>query len=253
MHSAWIATVFGGEGAVGNPTGVVRLDGELEPARCQAIAARLGAPDTVFYWPAGEQRFHARFYSPSEAMSVCYQALIAAGRIVGAPVTTFACSDRELIVEHGGPLGWVRTPSALIERQGTVDVPGGLTGDVVSTGRRRAYAWVSAEGLERYALAASDALAWLQARALSGLCLVHEAGPGALSMRVFTTSLEGREDVATGGAAAGLPALLGREGSWTVHQGIGPAHRRGLLQLGADVQGTRVGGHCEIVLEGALV
>ena len=130
--------------------------------------------------------------------------------------------------------------------------PGGEDACVIDSGRRRAYLRVDRATFERFALTAPEASGWLRAHRLSGLCLVSERARNEVALRVFTTSLDGAEDVATGGAAACLPAFLGRDGDVTVHQGLGPARRRGVIRVRSDHEAVRVGGACRLLIAGAL-
>lgn len=241
LMDAFVASVFGGPGATGNPTGVVHASEPLSHERMQEIAAKLGFPDTAFVWKT-EAGFAARFYSPTEVLSVCYQALIAAAHAVGP--ASFELTDRALRVEVDGGLGWVHTPRDLIKRASNITTPSGLI-RVIDAGRKRAYVRVDGDTFERFQLSPEGALAWLQKHQLSGLCLLHDT-----RLRVFTTSLQGREDIATGGAVAGL-ALL-HEGRVSIEQGVGHANRRGVLELDGTDETIRVGGRCELLIRGQL-
>jgi predicted PhzF superfamily epimerase YddE/YHI9 len=75
-----------------------------------------------------------------------------------------------------------------------------------------------------------------------------------VAMRVFTTSLGGKEDVATGGAVAGLTAVLTAENPQlkltsrclSVEQGRGGPETRGRLLLEIK-DGVKVGGRVRLV------
>jgi predicted PhzF superfamily epimerase YddE/YHI9 len=164
-----------------------------------------------------------------------------------------ALRDRALAVEWEGDGGWVVTPARLVQVGAEVSLPGGEPARVIDTGRRRAYRRVEAATFGDFALAPEAALSWLQANELSGLCLVCERSAGEVALRVFTTSLDGREDVATGGAAAGLPAFLGEDRALIVRQGIGPARRRGVLRVRVEGGSVWLGGACAWLVEGRLV
>ncbi|HEY6881524.1 MAG TPA: PhzF family phenazine biosynthesis protein [Polyangiales bacterium] len=248
--NAYVATVFGAPAGIGSLTGVVRSDAEVEPQRAQQIAAKLGFPDTVFVWPTESGHWAARFYSPVEPLTVCYQALIAAACVLEKPLSAFALRDRTLSVEVTGEMGWVLTPATEVVRKGVCTGPQGLASEVIDTGRARAYARVPTDVFERFSLPAEDAQAWLASQRLSGFCLVCMDGP-QIRLRVFTSSLSGREDMATGGAAAALPAFLALPGPFVVQQGIGS--QRGELHVVADSRGVCVGGRCELVIAGRLL
>jgi predicted PhzF superfamily epimerase YddE/YHI9 len=248
MRSAHLLAVFCEADAAGNPTCVVQSAEALDPREAQAIAAKLGLPDTVFLSPQGACT-RARFHSPSEALTVCYQALLAAAHVLGAPHTRFSLVDRELSVELDGERAWVLSARDSILASGSVRTPWGDDAPVFDTGRKRAYARMSADQLDSLHMLPEVALAWLRAHALSGLCLLAR-GDGVLRMRVFTSSLDGHEDIATGGAVAALPMLLEHEGPLTVVQGVA---RRGVLHVKTRGDHVLVGGRVEPLLRGALV
>lgn len=241
MIDAHVLAVFCEGDAAGNPTAVIR--GAFEPREEQALATKLGVPDTAFLHDDA-----IRFYSPSEALTVCYQALLAAAHVLGRSAR-FRLIDRELDVELAGEQAWVVTPRSAIVDRGTVLTPWGDEARVLDTGRKRAYARVSAAQLDSLHLLPDVALNWLRGNALSGLCLLAR-GEGALRMRVFTTSLEGHEDVATGGAVAAIPALLDEEGPFTIVQGTA---RRGVLHVRTRGGDVLVGGRVEPLIVGRLV
>lgn len=226
-------SVFGGEGAAGSATGVVVLADQPDPSAAQAFATRLGVSDTVFLWPHG-RRWNARFFSTLEELAVCYQALLAAAAVVGAPRSEFICGhdgsarQRVLLVAREADHWWVRTPASAVARHGSVLTPFGL-GEVIDTGRARVYLRVESVGFETLQWSATEALEWLRAHSLSGLCLVDAATPTRPRLRVFTTSLGGAEDVATGGAVVALPDFLGVSTRLQVEQGLGAPSRRGRL------------------------
>lgn len=231
-----VFSVFGGEGAGGNATGVVVLARQPHPSAAQEFAARLGVSDTVFLWQNGP-RWNARFFSPFEELAVCYQALLAGAEAVGAPRSEFICghdaSPCALLVEREAGQWWVRTPATAVKRRGSLKTPFGL-GEVIDTGRTRVYLRVDSVGFETMQWSAADALAWLTAQSLSGLCLVDAATPTRPRLRVFTTSLRGAEDIATGGAVVALPEFLGVSMRLDVEQGQGaPSHRGRLVVQGS--------------------
>ncbi|MET0287804.1 MAG: PhzF family phenazine biosynthesis protein [Polyangiales bacterium] len=242
MSDAQLLAVFCEGDAAGSPTAVLR--GVFDDHQAQALATKLGLPATAFV--AGER---VRFYSPSESLTVCYQALLAAAHVLGAPRTRFALIDRELEVELDGERAWVISARDSVIDGGDVRTPWGDDARVFDTGRKRAYARMSLAQLDSLQLLPDVAFNWLRASGLSGLCLLARDGE-TLRMRVFTTSLEGHEDVATGGAAAALPALLEHDGPFTIVQGVA---RRGMLHVKTRGDDVLVGGRVEPLLRGSLL
>ncbi len=244
-----LISVFGSRAAAGNPTGVV-LGRPSSSEAAQAIAGRLGCPDTVFVWKEAE-RWHTRFFSPLEELSVCYQALLAAAYVVGDSPCSFVLGARTLAVERDEAGAWaVQTPRASLLERGTVETPFG-PGRIIDAGRVRAYVLLDLERFQEATWFASEARSWLDAQQLGGLCLVAPLDGGRARLRVFTTSLGGGEDVATGGAVAGLPLMLGN-GRLELDQGLGPFARRGALWVCSDDRLVRVGGATKWLIRGVL-
>ncbi len=79
---------------------------------------------------------------------------------------------------------------------------------------------------------------------------------------MFTTSLDGREDSATGGAVLGLLTLMLATGRarevpgdvWNIDQGHGPRHLRGtLLARCPGESAIAIGGSCLPIARGVLL
>ena len=128
-------------------------------------------------------------------------------------------------------------------------------------GRKRAYIELgSAQSLLDVRASPRAILSYCRSRGINGICPFHSPLPGRIHMRVFTTSLEGREDASTGGAVAALPLYFetverhAQIVTWKVEQGVGPASGRGCLYVkrrafGGDVS---VGGEVKLVSAGDL-
>src|SRR5262249_47879470 len=132
---------------------------------------------------------------------------------------------------------------------------------IMGFGRKRAYVELGRpQSLLDLVPSPGEILSYCRGRGINGLCPFHSPAPGRIHMRVFTTSLEGREDASTGGAVAALPLYfetVGRHAqivAWKVEQGIGPAAGRGCLYVrrrafGGDVS---IGGEVKLVSAGDL-
>ncbi len=283
-HELWQARAFVGAGALGSPTAIVLPQGRrpLTDADCQGLAARIGLADTAFLEPQPRPdpaRWRARFFSPREQLSVCFQALISSAAVLrrrdpelAGRELSFLCGGGALSVSTREELEWVRIgrdgvavpaldPSPVLDAHLPATATATATATaaapsrvVVVGGRARAYRLLADEGaLLALELAPAAALRLLTALEAAGLCLVAPAGSGRLRLRVFTRSLGGREDVSTGGAVAGLAAFLREAGvapasrRWLVEQGRGAAEQRGVLALDEDGAGILVGGRVEEV------
>ena len=268
--SLWALSVFVSKRAAGNPTGVILHDSADAEEVEQRIAQMLGYPDTVFVSPLREGgRYDARTYSPSEPIAFCVQSLLAAaatlqltGRIAGA--VTFRVRGKDVLVtsDEAG-MRWVR----MNENRRLADLAPDLVHDLVGSvprvqvvdgGRRRAF--VRFGGMEQLLgiePSAGHVMRFCREQNVNGLCAFVVTAIGEIALRVFTTSLDGREDASTGGAVAGLcacsPDLFADGRPWRVEQGAGPRHRRGTLYVRSAGDGVRIGGAVQPVVRGEIL
>ncbi|NUQ02095.1 MAG: PhzF family phenazine biosynthesis protein, partial [Armatimonadetes bacterium] len=92
-----LVDVFVGEGAAGNPAGVVpRADG-LSDAEMQRVATALGVSDTAFVFHEGGLRL--RWFTPGREIDLCCHSTLAAAQVLGITAeTTFAYGGGTLAV-----------------------------------------------------------------------------------------------------------------------------------------------------------
>lgn len=271
-----LLNVFTGDEAFGNPTGVILLrEGLEEPVR-QALATRLGYPDTAFVRRGGcDEPALVQAHSPAGPLSLCVQALLATDAVLregspgGGPIS-LRIGDRGLETRREGEMTWLTYPAGGVGV--SEDVPGleSLLGELpgearpcrrVDAGRVRLVQEVPEESLlELLEPSPNQVAGFCDAHSLDGVVLftrMPDADAG-LRVRVFTTSLEGGEDAATGGAALALAAYLEATGTpvnqrWTIDQGQGAPRRRGriLFERGSD-DSFRIGGRVEAVAVGEV-
>jgi PhzF family phenazine biosynthesis protein len=273
----WQLRVFTGLRAMGNVTGIVLIDSPIEADAMAGYARQLGYPDTAFV-RITDSGVRVDTFTPFEEVRICFQTLLATeailradGGLAGrAPLTADTPSGRLLVTRFddspelpyvllaAGRIS-VRPPRAELPLAVAASDDGAL---VVNTGgRARAYLKMRPAELAAAAIPAADVRAYCQAEGVSGVCLTAANIPGSVELRVFTMSLNGAEDVATGGAAAGLPAFWDAAGHplggqpVLVRQGFGPAQTRAILHLRAqpDDGGVALGGNVAKVAVGTLL
>jgi predicted PhzF superfamily epimerase YddE/YHI9 len=247
---------------------------EQEPASAaarSAIARALRMPDTAFVAPEPTGVWKVHFFSPHEGeMAFCGQGSIAADAVLRR--AGLVASDRSIrLLTASGPVltrfdaeravssfelprDGVRVLPTQVELQGLSGMQTPVT--LIDSGRTRAFQRIMDERhLRELSLSAPSVLALCRAHSLSGVCFYSVVAPLHVRLRVFTVSLAGGEDVATGGAVAALSCLL-EPGVWQVDQGGGAsALERGRLRLDFTALSptVAVGGAVEIVARGELV
>ena len=258
---AWLVNAFCSERAAGNATGVVFPPREADGTWCHEVAKALRAPDTAFLWKEGEG-YRVRFFSPAEGeMAMCGQGLIACDAVLRARGASGPVRIRtqvgEVSCEAGEGKSWLRFPREAVTLEPNrlvLSLSREIEGraQVVDSGRRRAFLELPIELLEKLSLPASHVMHACRELSLSGLCFYARTGEAELRFRVFTVSLEGREDASTGGAVVGFAPLLEPRPEWRIEQGSGSRFSRGTLFLRDQPEGILVGGEVQLVLTGAL-
>ena len=278
LSEFWQLLVYCSDTARGSPTGVVFPGDGLSPGQYQATAAALGYPDTVFLTASpGGFEWCARSFSPAHELSLCTQALIAAFRVLQKREGThsvarivFRTPSGSIPVSELFPerkeIAWLTGPCRILDRRVSQsplprrDTLPSAEELVIDTGRSRLFCEL-AHADQLSALEPTDVMGYCAAEEIDGICLFACTGEREIAMRVFTTSLDGREDISTGGAVMGLLPYLQRKeaklqaGCWTVRQGIGPTHQRGTLFTTphAEPGMAVVGGAHRFVAKGILL
>jgi len=256
----WVGRVFLSGTRGGNHTGVM-LDKWSDPA---SLAAALGFPDTAFVNKQVGRTVEVRTFSPYEEMAQCLQASMAVPIALGAgdgetwqirhPASTI---DVRVEREQDEWLCWAMDTDTAGAPERIYDLPDWL---------RPAEVWRLRQGRSRLYVRlpdvatlptfdADDVLDVCRAHACTAVVFFAEASGSVVRTRVFTTSLNGMEDVATGGAAAGVGLLLmgaGRTGRVDVVQGPEESAKQGnlYLQLGRE---RYIGGKVKTLLIGTIL
>ncbi len=262
MSDLFQLLVYCSEHALGNPTGVVLLDRELAAEDFLRIAASLALPDTAFVFPENAGgRVPIRVFSPSEELSLCTQALIAAHRVLESRTaksqTRFLTPVGSVDVTSSGDVAWMTGPSTMAGNSFARTIIPSSRAARIDSGRIRAFFEMPDTGsVAAVRLAPEDVLAWCRAEGVHGICPVARTGERSAFLRVFTTSQDGREDIATGGACLGIPAFFeeGTDAEWRIEQGFGEKRRRGtLFAKRLSDETAAVGGRHRWVARGELI
>lgn len=262
--TAWWGRVFADGPTGGNHTVVVTDPSGIRDRG--ALAARLDVPDTAFV-SSTEGEIVLRTFSPVEELAQCLQTSLAVLTALGVPLG----EPRLVRHQHGEPLVVVREAEVTWAREAEpappdleevaqpslarVDLASGSAPVVVRQARSRLHLRCAdvaqLEGLE---LEPDHVLELCSRLGISGVVL--SASGAEERVRVFTTSLGGREDSATGGAVLGLGQLIaatGVRGDLRVRQGPTERHRQGALRLRVQDDGqVLLGGSVHSLMSGGL-
>ena len=274
MKKVFLARVFHRESMQGNLTGVVVCPEPPSPGDCRYIARRLGFPDTCFVWRGESGNWIHRTFSPFEELCFCTQTLLAGAatlqEMAGPGGCSFETAVGAAVVHRDEGLYWIRQEveaarpledRSVLSRLGLGE--GLLAGEPAVTGGARPRLYIplpSPDALYRLTLSPETVLKICREQGLKGLCFFAVVDGGLIALRVFTTSLGGGEDAATGGAALGLIGYhrfrsLGLSGRVRVEQGQAETEKRGCLRLRWSPASPSVwlGSPVDVLVRGTLV
>ncbi|MEW1690529.1 PhzF family phenazine biosynthesis protein [Streptomyces sp. NPDC091265] len=263
----WWGRVFARGTVGGNHTVVVPPGRPV--ADLAAAAARMGVPDTAFITSYRPDSVTLRTFSPVEEIGQCLQTSLAVLTALDVPDRTPWYVQHEhgeqLVVHREGAVTWARsggTGLPELEEAGWPDFVGvdpavASTPVIIRQARSRVHLRCADAGqLAAAVVRARDVMALCARTGTNGLVLSAPVGPGEWRVRVFTTSLSGAEDSATGGAVQGvgvLAALDGTHGDIRVCQGPQDPARQGHLLLRIQDGAVLLGGEVMTLLYGKPV
>ena len=245
QRTGWWGRVFADGPSGGNYT-VVVLSG-APGSGLQDIARWLAVPDTGFVTARDDRAVRLRTFSPVEEVSQCIQVSLATLTALDVPdKSSWSVKHEhgeELLVTRDGPVTWAEYAA---DADLTVELAPwpsfvqaasdpGFGQVIVRQSRGRIYLPCrSLAELEALELDPREVVEFCASVGCFGIVAFTQAGERAWRVRVFTTSLAGKEDSATGGAVLGVGGLLARRGvtgPLRVTQGPGDHDRQGTLLL----------------------
>ena len=273
----------------GNRAGVVLGAGELSGAQMQALAAFVGAPETVFVTRLGHGLVRVRYFTPAQEVDFCGHATVALGRVLaqeghwrGGALTLETLAGQvplRLLLGAGGECQvWMRQPgferravgrplhAELAEALGLSDrlIHRGLPLASASTGLWSVFVplldAVILDGLEPDLERIRDLSERLD---VASVYAYAPLGVGRFAARDFAPLLGIPEDPVTGSAGGALLGLLASEGRvpvrseracGVVYQGHAVGSP-GEVEVEVEMQSGRVvavhvGGHAAVEREG---
>ena len=270
VQPLWWGRVFTAEGRGGNHTAVLPPGPAGEPhADRAAIAAALNVPDTGFVLDDASGRTLMRTFSPVEELAQCAQTSLAAVVALDLPEGVAHpvrhVEGEELHVYREGQVCWARRETDARARLQETRWPEFVHADpdphrppvIVRQARSRMHLGCADAGqLEALQIDPADVLALCAASGTNGLVLAAPLTAGVLRVRVYTTSLAGTEDCATGGAVLDvgrLEAQHGVRGDLLAIQGPDAPQQRSHLHLRiAGPHAVELGGRVLTLARGTL-
>ena len=219
-HELWFTKVFHHH-IQGNITPVLISNENILPETCQQIATKLGMSDTAFLLSSSNHASPLLLsFSPYEELRFCTQTLLATACVLHAK---HGRNSHYLLTKNGTVhlnaekenIWWVSTQlqptqeaSDFLSQLKYLNISAEcIQGDayVTGVGRQRLYIPIkSSEELHQIQLGRKQVMTFCTNYNLTGICLFVIHDSHKIEQRVFTTSLGGAEDAATGGAALGL-------------------------------------------------
>lgn len=271
MEEVYLARVFHRESMPGNLTGVVVCPSPPRPRDCQFVARRLGLPDTCFVWKSASGNWMHRTFSPYEELTFCTQTLLAGAACLQAGKDCpFETAIGPVTVHRDEGQYWIRQDvdkarrlkdRSVLHRLGLEEQLLGGEPAVTGVGRQRLYIPLRSPGiLYRLTFSSEIILRECRRHGWTGLCFFALMDEGHVALRVFTTSLKGGEDAATGGAALGLIGYhrfqsLGLSERVRVEQGPAGSEKRGCIRLrwSSSSPSVWLGSPVDVLMRGTLV
>lgn len=265
----WLGRVFchGESGESGGNHTAILPEGAENPA---AAAEALGFPDTAFVVGRDARTVRVRTFSPVEELALCLQTSLATPLAFGADhgekwEVVHPAGALTISVERASQrlICWAHDPQGPPGHAEPVDDlprwarPTGSR-EVVRLAQARSRLYLEMTDVDGFVPPSPDAVTEVcRAHGCTGLVCFAPITDTSVRVRVFTTSLGGREDSATGGAALGVGTLLGRAGrSGRIEITQGPsdpfAQSRLLLDLDGMDGDLRVGGQVRPLLTGRM-
>ena len=274
MGKFWLARVFYNDGISGNLTGVIQLESEVEKEQGQSIATRLQLPDTAFIW--GNQSIQHRTFSPYEELTFCTQTLFASAAVQYGQSIGFARFQYETaagtasVFTQGDGFWWIDASPDLVRPYLNLAVlkkfgipEGALAGEICigGVGRQRLYIpLATADDLYSIHLIPEMVMQVCTELGIAGISIFAKISSDYILLRVFTTSLAGNEDAATGGAALGLIGYnqycsYGLSSTVRVDQGHRESTGRGCIYIKKNLENscTLLGAKVDVLTEGTII
>jgi predicted PhzF superfamily epimerase YddE/YHI9 len=251
----WLGRIFCLNGIGGNLTAVVQ--GECTRQR---VASRLGVPDTAFV-DSISKIIQIVTFSPYEQLEQCIQTSLAvptALQILENEVWVSHAGQKPLLITRSNSLTWTgvsHLQSGVLERADFLRFAGAQDFNrptIIRAARSRIYVECPTHrSLDELRLERTSALVEMGQTHTKGLVFYYVEDT-IVYVRVFTSSLEGREDEATGGAILGVGRVMAQSGQLGKYSVIQGQSDRGYFRMEVESERVNLGGEVLTLATGLL-
>jgi PhzF family phenazine biosynthesis protein len=251
---AFTEVLFGG-----NPAGVCVLEQWLDTGTLQKIAAENFLPETAFFIPVSENKFHLRWFTPELEMDLCGHATLAASYVlfqhlgIKADQVRFDSRSGELVVTRKGALLTLDFPS---RKPTPIAIPEilqrGMKQTALACFKSRDYVLLYQSEAEVRALTPDPTMLSALDYGTGGIIATAKGNSVDFVSRYFTPKASIFEDPVTGSAHCSLIPFWAERLGKTELTALQVSQRLGKLfcQLAGDR--VKISGYCKTYLEGHI-
>ncbi len=251
---AFTDTLFGG-----NPAGVCVLDQWLGTDVLQKIAAENFLPETAFFIPITENKFHLRWFTPELEMDLCGHATLATSHAlfnylgVTEDELRFDSRSGELVVSRKGDLLTLDFPSRKPSPIATPEIlEKGMGQASMGCYKSRDYVLVyESEQIVRSLKPDQVLLSKLDC-GVGGIIATAKGNSVDFVSRFFTPNASIFEDPVTGSAHCSLIPFWAERLNKTEMVALQVSQRQGKLFCKLEGERVKISGYCKTYLEGSI-
>jgi PhzF family phenazine biosynthesis protein len=251
---AFTESIFGG-----NPAGVCVLDQWLETDVLQKIAAENFLPETAFFIPVSENKYHLRWFTPELEMDLCGHATLATSHVlfnylgVRGNELRFESRSRELVVSRNGELLTLDFPSRKPTPIATpLVLETGMKHPPIACYKSRDYVLVYESEEVVRTLKPNQALLSELDYGVGGIIATAKGDSVDFVSRFFTPNASIFEDPVTGSAHCSLIPFWAEQLEKTEMVALQVSQRQGKLFCKLEGDRVKISGYCKTYLQGHI-
>lgn len=243
----------------GNPAGVCVLERWLDADVLQKIAAENFLPETAFFIPISEDKFHIRWFTPELEMDLCGHATLATAHVlfqflgIKGDEVRFESKTGELVVSRTAELLTLDFPSRKPVQITKLDVlEKGMKLPSIACYKSRDYVLLyESEEVVRTLKPDQSLLSQLD-YGTGGIIATAKGDTVDFVSRFFTPNTSIFEDPVTGSAHCSLIPFWAERLNKTDMTALQVSQRVGKLFCKMEVERVKISGYCKTYLEGSI-